>query len=202
MESSNTDDVPPGRASSVWQFVATGALGFGAASLCVFATVAFAEGWMYANLGIAGAYVVWTLLFVLLGGIALHPLVRGANRGWRFVALFGLAFLAYSAGWVTAYFLQKNLIGEWIGSAAGSGLLALTFAIGFRTLSATPRFIAILFLTNSAGYFLGSMVNNALGKQWGMISWGGIYGLFLGAGLGAVLYLVTRFPVRRGPDNE
>src|SRR3712207_8665090 len=39
---------------------------FCAASLCVFATVAFAERWMYARLGLYGAYLAWTALFILL----------------------------------------------------------------------------------------------------------------------------------------
>jgi hypothetical protein len=33
----------------------TGGLGFGAVSLCVFATVAFAERWMYTHLTLLGA---------------------------------------------------------------------------------------------------------------------------------------------------
>ena len=33
-----------------------GSFGFCCASLCVFATVAFAERWMYRNLGLSGAY--------------------------------------------------------------------------------------------------------------------------------------------------
>jgi hypothetical protein len=201
MESGKSNEGHSAVGSSFWRFVATGAIGFGLSSLCVFATVAFAEGWMYTNLGLGGAYFAWTVLFIVLGGSALHPLVRGEHRGWRFYGLFGLAFFAYSLGWVTAYFLQKNLIGEWIGSLAGSILMALVLAMGFRALPSLPRLIAVLFLTNSAGYFLGSMVNNALGKQAGMISWGGIYGLFQGAGLGAVLYLAHRILERPGSDG-
>jgi len=34
-----------------------GGLGFAAVSLCVFATVAFGERWMYRNLTVIGAYV-------------------------------------------------------------------------------------------------------------------------------------------------
>jgi hypothetical protein len=40
-------------------------------SLFVFATVAFAEGWMYRHLTVVGSYLVWTILFIALGGGAL-----------------------------------------------------------------------------------------------------------------------------------
>src|SRR5262249_44282297 len=59
-----------------------GSFGFCLASLCVFASVAFAERWMYRNLGLSGAYVVWTVLFILLGGALLSPLVIGPGRLW------------------------------------------------------------------------------------------------------------------------
>jgi hypothetical protein len=46
----------------------------------------------------------------------------------------------------------------------------------------------LLFVANSLGYFLGSALNNSIGGRAGMLLWGTVYGLCLGAGLGAVLY--------------
>jgi hypothetical protein len=46
---------------SLSRSVLIGGVGFCFASLCVFATVAFAERWMYRNLGLGGAYAVWTV---------------------------------------------------------------------------------------------------------------------------------------------
>ena len=83
----------------------TGGLGFGLVSLCVFATVAFGERWMYEHLGLLGAYLAWTALFILLGGGVLGSLVVGRWRLPRFYLLFGLAFFAYAAGWVGTYFI-------------------------------------------------------------------------------------------------
>lgn len=176
------------RSPSLQRFLWTGALGFGLASVCVFATVAFAERWMYSQLGLVGAYIAWTVLFILLGGGALLPLA-GSLRGLRFFGLFALAFLAYAAGWVGAYFTLGGILGEWIGSLAGSFLMALVFAWGFGALPSFPRLFAWLFVTNSIGYFLGSALNNSIGGRTGMMLWGTAYGLFLGAGLGVVLYL-------------
>lgn len=71
-------------------------IGFCLVSLCVFATVAFAEKWMYAQLGLPGAYLAWTALFILLGGGVLGSLVGGKWRLPKFYLLFGAAFLAYA----------------------------------------------------------------------------------------------------------
>jgi len=166
-----------------------GALGFGLASLAVFATVAFAERWMYTHLGLLGAYLVWTALFILLGGGVLGSLVVGRWRLPRFYVLFGLAFFVYAAGWVAAYFAFRGAAGEWLGSLAGSLLMGSAFAAGFGVMRSALKLSATLFVANSLGYFLGSALNNAIGGSTGMLLWGTSYGLFLGAGLGAVLHL-------------
>src|SRR5215510_14792545 len=85
---------------SLGRSILIGSFGFCFASLCVFATVAFAEGWMYRNLGLTGAYIVWTVLFIFLGGALLSPLVIGPGRLWRFQLVFGTSFLLYAIGWV------------------------------------------------------------------------------------------------------
>lgn len=165
-----------------------GGLGFGLVSLGVFATVAFAERWMYVHLGLLGAYLVWTALFILLGGTALGLLVVGRWRLPKFYLLFGLAFFAYAAGWIGAYFNFRGVTGEWLGSLAGSVLMGAVLAAGFRAGRTILKLSAALFVTNSAGYFLGSALNNAVGGSTGMLLWGTAYGLFLGAGLGAALH--------------
>ena len=173
---------------SLTRSLLTGALGFGAASLCVFATVAFAERWMYVNLGLYGAYLAWTVLFILLGGAVLGSLVTGRWRLPKFYPLFALAFFAYAVGWVAAYFRSPGAAGEWIGSLVGSLMMALVFAIAFGALPSLLKLFAVLFVANSAGYFLGSALNNYFGGREGMLLWGAAYGLFLGAGIGAVLW--------------
>jgi hypothetical protein len=170
--------------------ILTGALGFCAVSLLVFATVAFAERWMYTNLTVLGAYLVWTALFILLGGAAFAPLV--VTERWRFpkfYLLFSLAFFLYAIGWMASYFTLQDGAGEWLGSLAGSILMALVFAAGFRVTRSTLKFSAILFVANSLGYFLGAALLRYYMSKTGMILYGLIYGVCLGAGLGAVLHL-------------
>jgi hypothetical protein len=174
--------------SSLGRSLLIGGLGFGFVSLCVFATVAFAERWMYAQLGLLGAYLTWTALFILLGGGVLGALVAGKWRLPKFYLLFGAAFFAYAVGWITAYFILRDGLGEWIGSLAGSILMGVVFAAGFGVVRTTLNLSAMLFVANSIGYFLGSALNNAFKGSTGMLLWGGVYGLGLGAGLGAVLY--------------
>jgi hypothetical protein len=155
----------------------------------VFATVAFAERWMYARLGLYGAYLAWTALFILTGGGVLGSLVKGRWRLPRFYLLFGLAFFAYAVGWVVSYFMLRGRAGEWVGSLAGSLLMGCVFALGFGAARSTLNLSALLFVANSVGYFLGSALNDAVGGRAGMLLWGAAYGLCFGAGLGAALHL-------------
>ncbi len=171
--------------------VLRGGAGFCLVSLIVFATVAFGERWMYRRLGLSGAYLTWTLAFILLGGAVFGSLVRESR--WRlpkFYLLFGIAFFAYAAGWIGAYFTFGGAAGEWVGSLVGSVLMTVVFALGFRATRSIIRLSALLFVANSVGYFFGSLVNYYVGGPYGMLLWGAIFGLFLGAGLAALLYLL------------
>ncbi len=177
---------------SLKRSVITGAIGFCLVSLCVFATVAFAQSWMYKHLSVYGAYLVWIALFILLGGAALSPLVIGPRRLFRFYVLFGAAFFVYGISWMEAYFTLPNTMGEWIGSLAASVSMALVFAAGFKALRSALVLSAVLFVANSIGYFGGLIFYSPLGEIKGLLVWGAFYGLCLGAGLGAVLYIAQK----------
>ena len=183
---------------SLGRSLLTGSLGFCFVSLCVFATVAFAERWMYKHLGLFGAYLAWTVLFILLGGGVLASLVVRRWQLPRFYLLFAAAFFAYAAGWVGAYFVLRGVAGEWIGSLAGSLLMGLVLAAGFGVARSALNLSAMLFVANSLGYFLGSAVNDSIGGRAGMLLWGLMYGLCLGAGLGAVLHFAQARGARKG----
>lgn len=175
--------------NSLTRSILIGGVGFCVVSLVVFATVAFGERWMYANLNLYGAYLTWTGLFIVLGGAALGLVVGGRWRLPKFYLPFALAFFAYAAGWVGSYFLLRGTLGEWTGSLVGSVLMALVFAIAFGALRSLVTLSVVLFVANSAGYFIGSALNNHVGGRAGMLLWGAAYGLFLGGGIGAVLWI-------------
>jgi glucose-6-phosphate-specific signal transduction histidine kinase len=180
------------RVPSLSRSVATGAIGFALVSLCIFATVAFAERWMYRTLTEPGAYLIWTVLFILLGGAVFGSLVVVRWRLPRFYLLFGLAFFAYAAGWVIAYFTLRDTAGEVVGSLAGSVLMAIVIARGFGSLRSIVKLSAVLFVSNFLGYFLGAAIFDSLRSQMGMLLFGVVYGLFFGAGIGAVLQMVQQ----------
>ena len=179
---------PPSLARSI----ATGAIGFGVVSLCVFATVAFAERWMYQNLGHLGSYLAWIVMFVVLSGAVFGSLVVGRWRLPKFYILFALAFFAYAAAWMGAYFPMPNTTGEAIGSLVGSVLMAVVFAAGFGALRSTLKLSAVLFVSNFLGYFLGAALFNSLSAPTGMLLFGVAYGLLFGAGIGAALHFVQQ----------
>src|SRR6185437_15808051 len=119
---------------SLAKSIVTGAIGFSLASLCVFATVAFAERWMYQNLGLFGSYIAWIVLFILLSGAVFGSLVVDRWRLPQFYLLWTVAFFVYAAAWMVAYFNLGRTTGELVGALAGSILMALVIATGFRRL--------------------------------------------------------------------
>jgi hypothetical protein len=173
-------------------YLLRGGLGFGAVSLLVFATVAFGELWLYATFRPAGAYVFWTLLFIGLSARVFNSLIVNALRGPRFYALFSLAFLIYALAWCLAYFWLRDARGEWLGSLLGTFAMSAVFALGFRKPPLLPRIATLLFVSHSVGYFIGSNLYSTLGGPAGMLLWGVNYGLFFGAGIGALLYLAQK----------
>jgi len=177
---------------SLTRSIATGAVGFALVSLCVFATVAFAERWMNRTFGDLGSYLAWTVLFILLGGAVFGSLVVVRWRLPRFYLLFALAFFAYAAGWMIAYFTLRDTLGEVVGSIVGSVLMAIVFAAGFRALKSTVKLSAVLFVSNFLAYFLGAAIFDSLRNQTGMLLFGVVYGLLFGAGIGAVLHMVQQ----------
>lgn len=183
---------PPSTPPSLAKSIATGAIGFCLVSLCVFATVAFAERWMLRNLGMPGSYLAWTVLFILLSGVVFGQLVVGRWRLPKFYLLFGLAFFAYAAAWMIAYFTLRGATGELVGSIAGSVLMAIVFAAALGSLNSTLKLSAILFVSNSLGYFLGAALFYSLSEPIGMLLFGVVYGVLFGAGIGAALQIAQQ----------
>jgi hypothetical protein len=190
------DSTDVGRVPSLTYSLWFGALAFCLASLLVFATVAFAEGWMFRHLGVYGAYATWTVLFIVLGGLVLSRLVTVRRGATWFHFVFGAAFLAYAVAWMAAYFTLRGSTGEWIGSLAGSVLMGLVLALAFDARPAALKLMVVLCITNCAGYFLGAALYYSIRGAIGMLLYGVVYGLFVGAGLGAALHLCQTLRAR------
>lgn len=177
---------------SLKRSIAVGAIGFAVVSLCVFATAGFGEHWMYQTFGKLGAYLVWTVMFILLGGVVFGSIVVVRWRPPKFYLLFALAFFAYAAAWIVGYFILHGTLGEVFGSLAGSILMALVFAVAFGSLKSTAKLAAVIFVLNALGYFIGAAILYSLLNAYGFLMFGLVYGVFFGAGIGAALHLVQR----------
>ena len=177
---------------SLQRAIVTGALGFCLVSLCVFATVAYGEEWLYRNLGVLGSYLVWTVLFVVLSGAVFGSLVRGRWRLPRFYLPWTVAFFAYAASWTAAYFSLRRTTGEFVGALVGSILMAVVLAAGFRALRSIVKLAAVIFVANALGYFIGAAIFTSLLNETGMLLFGAVYGLFFGAGIGAALHFAQQ----------
>jgi hypothetical protein len=179
---------------SLARSIATGAVGFCLVSLCVFATVAFAEEWMYRSLGTLGSYLAWAALFVVLSGVVFDSLVVRERRS-KFYLLWAVAFFAYAAAWMAAYFTLGQTTGELVGSLVGSILMAVVLAAGFGSLESLVKVSIVIFVANALGYFLGAAIFDSFShSEVGMLLFGVVYGLFFGGGIGAALRLVQQQP--------
>jgi len=181
-------------APSLPRSIATGAIGFAVVSLCVFATVAFGEGWMYRTLGLAGSYLAWVVLFVVLSGAVFGSLVVVRWRLPKFYLLWTIGFIVYVAAWILAYFTVGRTTGEVIGSIAGSISMAVVLALGFSAPRSIVKLSAVIFVGNALGYFLGSALFDSFRTQTGMLLFGVVYGVFFGAGIAAALHIVQLQP--------
>jgi len=168
-----------------------GAIGFGLVSTAVFSSVAFAERWMYTNLTIIGAYVVWTVMFLVLAPMAFIGIVP-SDRRRTFPLWFNAAFFAYCVLWCAAWFVSPNTLGELVGCTGGS--LAMAGALVARGYVKKPLVIAglVVSIANLLGYFAGGYLNAKLGGPTGMLVWGALFGAGTGAGVGAILSSETK----------
>ena len=173
-----------------------GAYRFAAASTLVFSTVAFGERWMYQNLTLAGAYGVWTVLFLIVAPASFMSMVGDAAQRRLFPLWFNVAFFAYCVLWCAGWFLSPNTLGELVGCTAGS--IAMASVLVLRGFVRKPFLTAgwLLAVCNLLGYFAGGYLNAKLGGPSGMLAWGVLFGAGTGAGIGAIL---CEFP---GPKLE
>ncbi len=177
------------KAPSLLESAVGGGLGFCLVSAVVFGTVAFAEKWLYTHAGLWGTYLIWTLLFIGGGGVVFNRLITAPGCPLRFYAVFALSFLLYAAAWTAAYFALKGVLGEWVGVVAGALVMAWFFCGAFGCLEMWLRVGAVLLGGNIAGYFIGRLAWAGIGGKAGMLSWGILYGLAVGAGIGSALHI-------------
>jgi hypothetical protein len=185
-----------------------GGVGFGGVSLAGFSVWAFGGKWLQSNLGEAGLYGVCSLVFLGSSGLLLHSLVQGPGPMLRFYKVFIPAFLAYAITWCAAWFLLRFGSGEWLGSLFGSLIFVAGLGWGFGNYRGFLKASVVLFGLHSAGYFLGGQSMRWISGTEGAalfegaskaqisilakLSWGLLYGLGFGAGIGYAFNILQR----------
>jgi hypothetical protein len=189
--------------------ILVGSVGFLTVSLCAFSPWALFGKWLYTHGGEGGMYAVCAVVFILLSGAVLNPLVIGPGTLVRFSALFAMAFMAYALVWCGAWFGLARPAGAAVagivGSVGGMTVMGLILCSAFGAPAQRGRVIMALIAANLAGYFAGGMLHSpdvakpiaaALGlgtdkRAVGSVAallWGVAYGLGTGAGLGYAIY--------------
>jgi len=172
-----------------------GSLGFAAVSLGAYAVWALGGQWLSAHLKEGGFYAVVAAVFLGLSGLTLHPLIQGPNSYSRFMKAFVPAFLAYTGVWCAAWFAFRFGWGEWLGSLGGCFAFALVLGGMLGNLKQACLAGLVLFVTHSAGYFLGGPLHYRSGPNLhlvGILGWGLLYGLGFGAGIGYAFHTLQR----------
>jgi len=183
----------------------TGSLGFAVTSLVGFGPWAFAAKWFYTNVGEGGLYLASTLFFLVSSGLLLHHLVEDPRPMRRFYCIFVPAFFAYAVVWCLAWFTLRFGAGEWLGSLLGTLAFVAIVGLGFRNFRGFVKVALVMFVLHSAGYFMGGRlmhwVASPQGSEWlsflsksqlsvaPKLSWGLLYGLGFGAGIGYAFWM-------------
>lgn len=191
----------PPRVPTLRESLLRGAIGFTLVSLGGFAPWVLAGRWFYRNVGEAGLYAACAMVFIGLSGWLLHRLIIGPGSVIRFYQLFSLAFMVYAVSWTASWMALGGVTGGLVGLLAGTAAMGAIFACGFAAWNVSSVVIAVLFVTNTAGYFIGQWAYNAIGSlpddqllgitldrrtraMLARTAWGLFYGAGFGAGIG------------------
>jgi len=194
---------PSARPPTLGASLGRGMIGFTILSIAGFVPWAVFGRALYRSLGEGGMYAVCALIFVALSGPLLHRLIIGPGSMSRFYKLFAITFTAYSIGWIAGWMLLRGHLGSVVGLLAGTIPMGAMMTRAFGARGRTLPVIAALFLANAAGYFIGGVLDAAIGSlresaepgqraTIGMLAhlaWGLCYGLGFGAGLGLAFHL-------------
>jgi hypothetical protein len=175
--------------------VVRGIVGFTIVSVAGFVPWAVFGSTLYGMIGEVGLYSVCALVFIGLSAPALHKLIIGPGSLPRFYKLFGMSFAAYSVAWITGWVMLGGHLNMFmsgaVGLLAGTAIMGWMLTTAFEARGQLLKIIAILFVLNSLGYFIGGVIEGALIREYplpAMLLWGVCFGLGLGAGLGLAFH--------------
>ena len=88
--------------------------------------------------------------------------------------------------------LEAERLGSIAGLLGGTAAMGTVLALAFDAQRAIVKIIAVLFVLNALGYFLGGWIEGKLAiehRPAAMLLWGVCYGIGFGAGLGVAFRL-------------
>lgn len=179
-----------------WHSIIAGAWRFTVVSVAGFAPWFLAGRWFHRYVGEAGLYAACLLAFLVTAVVMLPGLLSGERCVRRTTAYFLPAFTAYALLWCACWFLLGGRAGEVSGALlGGTAFTLITSAVLGRPRSLVLATILVVTL-QTLGYFAGGMaMHELLAAEYpiwtGMMSWGVLYGLGFGAGLGWLTYACT-----------
>lgn len=185
-------------------FLLRGIIGFTLVSVAGFLPWAVFGKWFYRHIGEAGLYSVCATSFIGLAGLLLHKLILGPGSLVRFYKLFSISFTAYSIAWIVGWMTLRGHPGSIVGLLAGAAVMGFILTRAFGAPEETLKVIAVIFILNATGYFLGGLIEGAAAQMEPTILpekiqmmiakllWGVCYGIGLGAGLGIAFYLCQK----------
>ncbi len=202
----------PANAPTLGSSLLQGMFGFALVSVAGFAPWALFGRAIHRRAGELGLYALCALIFIGASGLILHTLIIGPGSLSRFYRLFGVAFSAYSIGWIAGWMALRGHSGSLAGLLLGAILMGWILAGAFEARSSTIQIVLAIFILNAAGYFLGGWIESSLTSMHELsilghtvakpaqllaakLQWGVCYGMGLGAGLGFAFY-VCQMPVR------
>lgn len=198
----------PARVPTLAQSMLRGVIGFTIVSVAGFMPWVLAGKWFYRNPGEWVMYTSCAAVFIGLSGLLLHPLIIGPGSLKRFYIVFSVAFAAYSCAWIAGWMGlrgQHMHVRSAVGLFAGTVVMGVILAVAFEARAHIPTIVAVLFLSNSLGYFAGGWIEGYLAKldEFSLAGirlsgsaldifmkalWGGCYGIGFGAGLGVAFH--------------
>ncbi len=141
-------------------------------------------------------------------GIINAPSCAWSQSVVAFYGVFIPAFVAHTVVWCSFWFLLRFGAGEWLGSLAGSFAFVAVIGWRFGNLRPIPTVSVAFFVAHSLGYFAGGklmgfltspteaeLFNSLTRAELGTVaklSWGLLYGLGFGAGLGYTFHVFQK----------
>lgn len=160
-------------------------------SLLCFYLLEFRDGVLLRTLGPTWTYLLVGSAYPLIVAFPLSRLVSTRRQG-RFVVAFGGLFIAAIALMAVCLRLVPGLVGGYAAGVLAVSCLGCGISYYLNRRSNFIMIGSLLACWTFLGDFTGYNTRHMLGGLEGVMAYASIYSVFLGSGLGAILWYVQR----------